>query len=214
MTWDGGRRWTVSDPFRRPMDLPATLGAPVGSLADKTRLGLFRQRIRSVNPAALLRAEEATIEVLCDAGFSAATVERFWRPLLGGIQLDPTLQTSRRAFEIVLRAFFDGHAAVPAAGMGAIPAQLAASLPAASVRLGCAATAVEPGLVTLAGGERVGARAVVVATEAPAAGRLLGLAVPPSVRSPPCTSGPSGHRSRSPPSCSTAPGRGRRPTWR
>ncbi len=45
MTWHGGRRWTVSDPFRRPQDLPATLGAPVGSLADKARLGLLHQRI-------------------------------------------------------------------------------------------------------------------------------------------------------------------------
>jgi hypothetical protein len=46
MTWHGGRRWTLSDLFRRPQDLPATLGAPVGSLADKARLGLLHQRIR------------------------------------------------------------------------------------------------------------------------------------------------------------------------
>lgn len=186
MVRHGGRSWTVSDPFRRPQDLPMVLAAPVGSLADKARLGLLRRRLRSVPPAALLQGEDlTTIDVLSDAGFSAAMVERFWRPLVGGIQLDPTLQTSRRAFEVVLRSLFDGDAAVPAAGMGAIPAQLAAGLPDATVRLGQAATAVEPGRVTLAGGRQVWARTVVVATEAPAAGRLLGL-VPPRSRPAAC----------------------------
>lgn len=181
LVWHGGRRWTVADPFRRPQDLPATLAAPVGSLADKARLGLLRRRVRTVAPAELLGGDDATtIDALSDAGFSAAMVERFWRPLFGGIQLDPTLQTSRRAFEVVLRAFFDGDAAVPAAGMGAIPAQLAAGLPADTVHLGSPARAVEPGTVALAGDRRVRARAVVVATEAPAAARLLGLTMPGS----------------------------------
>jgi hypothetical protein len=67
---------------------------------------------------------------------------------------------------------------VPAAGIGAIPAQLEARLPPGAVRLHAPVTAVRPGAVDA--GETLRARAVVVATAAPAAARLLpGLDVPP-----------------------------------
>lgn len=56
-------------------------------------------------------------------------ISRFFRPLVGGIQLDPSLSTSSRMFEVVLRSLFEGDSAVPALGMGAIPEQLAAALP-------------------------------------------------------------------------------------
>jgi phytoene dehydrogenase-like protein len=58
--------------------------------------------------------------------------------------------------------------------MGAIPAQLAARLPADVLRLNAPAERVEPGRVALRGGEELRAKAVVVATEGPAAARLLG----------------------------------------
>lgn len=176
-----GRTWPVADPFRRPQDLLGTLRAPVGSVADKARLGRLRQRVRTAPPSSLLAADDlSTLDVLANAGFSAAMVERFWRPLIGGVQLDPSLLTSRRAFEVVLRSFFEGDAAVPAAGMGAIPAQLATRLPEGSLRLRSAAAGVEPSVVTLVGGRRVRAPVVVVATDGPTAARLLGLPVPRS----------------------------------
>jgi phytoene dehydrogenase-like protein len=108
------------------------------------------------------------------AGFSNKIIERFWRPLIGGVQLDPALTTSSRMFEIIMRSLADGSSAVPAAGMQAIPDQLAAALHPGSVHLDTAVAAVEPGLVRLVDGRSVRATSVVVAVEGPAAHRLLG----------------------------------------
>ncbi|MFM8409413.1 MAG: FAD-dependent oxidoreductase, partial [Alphaproteobacteria bacterium] len=61
-----------------------------------------------------------------------------------------------------------------ALGMQAIPDQLAGSLGPGTVRTGVEVVSVEPGLVRLADGSTLGARAVVVAADGPAASRLLG----------------------------------------
>ena len=75
--------------------------------------------------------------------------------------------------DFVLRMFAEGHAAVPAAGMQAIPAQLAAGLAPGSVRLNAPVVALGDGAVTLQSGERVGADEVVVATDGATAAELL-----------------------------------------
>ncbi len=67
-----------------------------------------------------------------------------------------------------------GGTGVPARGMGAVPAQLAATLPPGSVRLGTRVTAVAADGVALEDGRRIPARAVVVATDGPTAHALLG----------------------------------------
>ena len=73
----------------------------------------------------------------------------------------------------VLRMFAEGHAAVPEAGMQAIPEQLAAGLAPGTVRPGAAAVSVGDGVVTLQSGERIAADRVVVATDGTTAARLL-----------------------------------------
>jgi phytoene dehydrogenase-like protein len=101
-------------------------------------------------------------------------VETFWRPLFAGIQLDPGLEVSSRRFDVILRMLATGPTAVPRQGMGAVPAQLAGTLPEGCVRLGVRVVGVAPGAVVLEGGERLAARAVVVATDGPVAHLLLG----------------------------------------
>lgn len=174
--WHGGRFHLVSDPIRRPVDTFATVRAGIGSPLDKLRIGLLRADVRSVAPADLLRRPEtSTAEALRRRGFSGAAIERFLRPLLAGIQLDPQLRTSSRMFEVIFRSLADGDAAVPAGGMGAIPTQLAAHLGDDVVRLGVRVEGVEGTTVRTEGGERIRGRAVVVATDGPAAAGLLGL---------------------------------------
>lgn len=56
---DGGFH-RVSDPMRRPQDLFATLRAPVGTLADKLRVGILRFRLMRADPRELLRRPEVT----------------------------------------------------------------------------------------------------------------------------------------------------------
>ena len=73
--------------------------------------------------------EVPTITALRDFGFSEKIIERFFRPFLGGIFLDPELATSSRMFRFVYRMFSQGMAAIPNGGMQAIPRQLASHLP-------------------------------------------------------------------------------------
>ena len=128
-------------------------------------------------PAAelLRRPDRSTLERLDDAGFGPLIIERFFRPLFAGIQLDPALEVSSRRFEIILRMLAVGAATVPALGMGAIPEQLAAGLPRGVLRLDAPVERVEGTSASLADGTRVRGRAMVVATSGPVAAELLGL---------------------------------------
>lgn len=175
LVWMNGRGHAVSDPFRKPSTIVSTAIAPVGTPADKARIALLRARVRRGDGANLLRGEDVTTaEVLRDAGFSDRMLRRFFRPLVGGIQLDPNLDASRRMFDVVFRMLSMGDAAVPSRGMGEIPTQLARHLVAGSVHLSTAVTAIHPDGVEVSG-RRIDADAVVVATEGPVASSLLGL---------------------------------------
>lgn len=177
LVWRNGRGAVVGDPFRRPTTTLSTVTAPIGSLFDKARIGLLRRRVRSVHPVQLLTGPDgSTRDALAAAGFSDTIIERFFRPLVGGIQLDPELADSRRMFDIIFRMLADGDSAVPAAGIQAIPDQLAAKLPEGSIHLGARAASTSATSVMLDDGHEIRAAAVVVATEGPTAARLLGLA--------------------------------------
>jgi phytoene dehydrogenase-like protein len=116
----------------------------------------------------------STMDALRADGFSDRTIERFLRPLFGGIQLDPDLSTSRRMFDVIFRTLADGDSAVPEAGMQAIPDQLAARLPNGTIRLNTPVRSVGQGEVRTDDGT-VLAETVVVAGEGPAAAILLDL---------------------------------------
>lgn len=176
LVWMKGRGHVVSDPFRRPTQVVSTALAPVGSPLDKARLAVLRRRVRSGHAARLLAGPDGTtLDMLRASGFSSRMIDRFFRPLAGGIQLDPQLDASRRMFDIVFRMLSTGDAAVPALGMGEIPAQLAARLPSDSVFTGCRVERVSPGSVVLEDGRWIDADAVVVAVEGPVAARLVGI---------------------------------------
>lgn len=181
LVWMKGRGHVVSDPFRRPSTLVSTALAPVGSPVDKARIALLRRRVRHGRAADLLRGSDVTTrQELEREGFSPTMMRRFFRPLVGGIQLDPDLTASRRMFDVIFRMLADGDAAVPAFGMQRLPEQLAAHLAPGSLHLSTEVRAVAPRMVTLADGSSIAARAVIVATEGPVASRLVPL---PDVRS-------------------------------
>lgn len=177
LVWRDGRGSLVSDPFRRPLTLPSTALSSAGTIADKLRIATLRRRLVRTDPRDLLRGDDApTREALRGSGFSDRMIERFFRPLVGGIQLDPGLGTSRRMFDVIFRTLAVGDSAVPARGMGEIPRQLAAGLERSSIHLGVEVARVAPGRVDLADGRSVAADSVIVATEGPVAARLLGIA--------------------------------------
>ena len=178
----------VSDPVRRPKELPRTLLSPVGSLADKLRAARLVLDVRTHSVRELLRRPDtSTARRLAAAGLSAAFITAFWQPLFAGIQLDPDLEVSSRRFDTILRMLAVGSTGLPRDGMGAIPAQIAAALNAGSLRLSSPVATAEPGAVQLEDGERIAARVVVVATDGPTAHRLLGERVPdPGSRAAAC----------------------------
>jgi phytoene dehydrogenase-like protein len=183
LVWCEGGKHRVSDPWREPGALWATLRAPVGSLVDKARIATLRAAAKRGTLAELFaRAETSALTRLRAHGFSERMIERFMRPWLGGIFLDGELETSSRMLEFVFRMFAEGYAAVPAAGMQAIPEQLAAGLVKETVRLGAKVEAIEAGVVRLVGGERIEARQIVVATEGAGAAELLPEVVAPAWR--------------------------------
>jgi len=171
--------YRVADPRRRPRQLPEDVKWPVASAADKLRaVRLVLDVWLHSAPDLLRRPDMSTAARLRRAGFSDAFITAFWRPLFAGIQLDPELEVSARRFEVVLRTLALGATGLPRGGLQAFSEQLVRAVPAGVIRLGAPASAVRPGAVTLAGGEEIAARAVVVATDAPAAHRLLGDRVP------------------------------------
>ncbi len=161
----GERLHKVGDPRKVPTWVPGTVLSPIGSLKDKVLIGKLAAEAALLSPDALLsRPESTTYDALRSRGLSDRVIDRFFRPFLSGVFLEDGLTTSSRLFDLVWRSFVRGSQCVPAGGMGDIPAQLAHGL---DVRLG---TRVE---------QLPRARAVVVATTATQAARLLpGLDVP------------------------------------
>jgi phytoene dehydrogenase-like protein len=169
-----GRFHTISDPIRRPRKILPSAFAPIGTLNDKLLIAKLRGDVLDAEIDEVLSAQEVTtIADLRGFGFSEKVIERFFRPFLGGIFLDPELATSSRMFRFVYRMFAQGAAAIPNAGMQAIPRQLASRLPQGSVRLNAPVEHVWSGGVRLRSEEELSAGAVVVASDPVTAGRLL-----------------------------------------
>lgn len=167
----GGKWHRIADPFRHPLDGLLGLFSPIGSFADKLRVGWLRMTgfaLSRDNP------DLTTWEALRAEGFSASIIERFFRPFLGGVYLENRLDTTVRKLDFVMRNFAGGDTVIPALGMAEIPRQLAASLPAGAIRLRTRVLSIEGSQVRLDHGEALAASAVVIATEAGAAERLLG----------------------------------------
>jgi phytoene dehydrogenase-like protein len=168
-----GRASRVVDPRRHPTTALETLRAPIGSLRDKLAVAAFSARAGYLPVPRLLRAPERTSEeAFRRAGIGAPAVERFLRPFLAGVLLESDLATSSRYLDLLWRSFARGRIGLPAAGMQAVGAQLAARLPAGRLHLGTTVRAVASGRVTTDGGA-VHADAVVVATDPDTAARLL-----------------------------------------
>jgi len=167
----------LGDPLRRYEDLVETVKAPVGTPLDKIRLLAWMRKVRSGTVDDVWRAGECTTAVrFADLKFSDDFIDTFLRPLFAGITLDPELAVTSRFTEFVFRMLSEGYGAVPARGMGQLGAQLGARLPEGSIWLNSAAETVEEHTVTLAGGETIDARAVIVATDMDQAEELAGTA--------------------------------------
>ncbi len=165
----------LGDPWRRPSQLFQTTTSPIGTFGDKLRILRLRyQACRGSIDDLFKRPSQSTESRLVKDGFTPAMVNLFLRPFLGGVFLDPQLQTSSRMLEFVFRMFASGDIAIPADGMAAIPRQLAERLPRGSILLSRCVESIHGDEILLSNGERIQPQRIVVATESNAAARLLG----------------------------------------
>src|ERR687894_2613528 len=177
-----GKKTVLSDPLRDPKALVPTLLSDAASPADKLRTAGLAAKILPGTAATAAAenggADTSTLDYLRASRLSERYIDSFYRPFYGGVFLSRTLYTSSRVFRFTFRMLATGRTVVPAGGMGEIPRQLAAHLPEDAVSLS------SPVDSLLREGERVvGVRAagveheadlVVVAAEAPVAGKLTG----------------------------------------
>ena len=185
-----GRETTLENPLQQPLAAFSALASPIGTLKDKLLIAKLAVELQSQSPEALLaKPAETTLAYLRRVGWSEQIINNFFRPFFGGVYLDRDLGTASNFFEFVFQQFARGDAAVPALGMQQLPEQLAARLPAGSVRLATPVAAVlDAGRsVRLASGETLAAAATVLATDGPAAARLLDLAAPATLAARPTT---------------------------
>jgi protoporphyrinogen oxidase len=174
LVYQGGSLHRLMDVFRRPASVWTSLRAPVGSLADKIRVGWMRRQILGSSLQDIdRRSDRTTEEYLRGRGFSDEMIDGFFRAFYGGIFLERELQTSSRMFEFTFRMFGKGSATLPARGMGEIPKQLRARLPGEAVCLNTEVTSVYRDGIELASGEWVEGSAVAVATDLSQAKKLL-----------------------------------------
>ncbi|MFK7821195.1 MAG: NAD(P)/FAD-dependent oxidoreductase [Planctomycetaceae bacterium] len=170
----GGRFHRFIDPWRHPFDGIKSAFGGVGSLFDKARIAKLRSRsTRSTIESLFEEDESTTLDALRGYGFSESMIDGFFRPFLGGVFLERDLQTSSRVLHFVFRMFSQGSAALPSAGMQAIPEQMAARLGDGNVRLKSEVAEMTATSVGLTNGEQIEASQVVLATDAFSASKIL-----------------------------------------
>jgi phytoene dehydrogenase-like protein len=139
MAQPGHRPSVIGDAIAEPSLLWPTLNAPQLTLSDKVRMLQLRRVATSLafdDCFAPQYDQLSTREFLMARGFSAMAIANFFAPFYGGILLDRSLATSAAVLLYTFKMLAEGRTVVPAMGMGAIPAQLAADLPPQALHTG------------------------------------------------------------------------------
>ena len=180
-----GKRAILTDPLRDPGSaLPAALTTIVSPFDKLRTLALTLELKRKAIGQIIAGPDESTESYLQGRGFSQAFIDNFIRPFYGGIFLENKLATSAKNFRFDFKMLSDGQTVVPSQGMGQIAAQLAEPLyKKGLIQLNARVTELlysgeKVRGVKLESGEIIEAAQVVIATPAPEAARLTGLAVP------------------------------------
>ena len=174
LVYDGKRLIRVMDPFRYPRSLLAGVRAPVGSFFDKLRVALLRFRVMGSSQKEIAeRPDGATHDFLKQFGFTSAMIDNFFRSFYGGIFLENELRTSSRMFEFTFKMFSEGHATLPARGMGTIPLQIAHRLPPQTIRIDAPVSSASRERILLTSGEEIHGSRVVIATHAAQTAQII-----------------------------------------
>ena len=165
----------VGDPFRNVSSIMSTAFTKTIGMQDKIKLLKLRNSLIGRKKIYFQQKDDKRIlETFEELGFTSKAIISFFKPLVGGIQLDPSLSGSTRLCFLVLKMLFIGDAAVPSRGMGAISEQLSKQINESSIRLTSSVDKVEGKKVILESGESFLPSNLIIATEGPATAKLLG----------------------------------------
>ncbi len=171
---------TVLDPRHHARSLPATLRSGYARPVELARLARWVAPALGSVPR-LLAGTDRTLTASLDAGHVDGRLRReVLEPFLAGVLADDSGESSATFVRLLLRSFVRATPGIPALGMQALPDQLAA-LPGRPARTGVRVREVRAtphGAEVRAEALTARARAVVVATDPPAAAGLLGLSEP------------------------------------
>jgi hypothetical protein len=156
------------DPLRHPGELWRVLCSSVGSLSDYVRLLILTRSVRRMCSAKGLSTDQG----LRTFGFSQRFQDRFLRPFLRGVLLDPLLRADFGLACFYLQMFAVGEAALPESGVQALPNLLADQIGRSHVRLNTTVNSITPDEVTLDNGDSYRARQVICAVDTMSATQL------------------------------------------
>lgn len=174
--YTNGPAGKLGDPLRDLSFLWPTLRFRHAGIKDKLLILKLQRELKSKSPEELFQQEDTTTRAyLKEYGFSEQVIQYFFQPFFSGIFLEPELQTSSRMFRFVYKMFSEGNAAVPAAGIEAIPRQLESQLKHTTFQYNSRVSRVEEGKVVLESGEEFPSHATIIATDAaPLVSQLAG----------------------------------------
>lgn len=115
----------LSHPLRHPLSVPGSLRSGLVGLSDLAALARWVAPTVLSARAAKTGTDRTLDEAWDRAGVRGALRDSVLEPFLAGVLADDRQQTSDAFVRLLVRSFALGRPGVPAAGIGALPAQLA-----------------------------------------------------------------------------------------
>ena len=156
----------IGDPLRDISFLFSTLFSGIGCFSDKLKILKLNYILKNKTlPEIFSETEMSTAKYLNQFGFSNDIIRYFFKPFFGGIFLESKLETSSRMFEFIYKMFGDGDAALPKAGMEAIPKQLCKNLNYTEFTFNTNVESINEGLITLEDRTQLESQVTILATD-------------------------------------------------
>ena len=165
--YKNGKQLLIGDPLRDVSLIFSTLFSGIGTFSDKLKILQLNLKLKKKSLSAIFSdKEESTLSYLKDFGFSIGMIDDFFKPFFSGIFLENKLETSSRMFEFVYKMFGEGYAALPKAGIEAIPRQLSQNLKQTTFKFNTKVIAVKDGEITLDDNTKLESDFTILATDA------------------------------------------------
>lgn len=161
-----GEENQIGDPLRDFSLFLPTVFSNLIPLSDKIKILQLNLKLKVKSVADIFKEEEkTTLQYLKDFGFSDKVITQFFKPFFSGIFLETKLETSSRMFEFVYKMFGTGNAALPKAGIQAIPDQLAGKLTTTKILFNTKVTSAKEGEIIVEDGQVLKSDFTIIATD-------------------------------------------------